>query len=142
MSASNAFETALLNLVFANVALSAMSIPASTIPGQLYLSLHTADPGEAGTQSTNETVYAGYTRIPIIRGVGGWTVAGATATNAVAVDFPGCTSGSHNITHFGIGTVVSGASFLLFSGTLTTPLTVTANIIPSFGIGSLVVTID
>jgi len=75
MSASNAFETALLQHVFQNADLStvgdATGLRGSTVAGSLYVSLHTADPGEAGTQSTSEATYTGYARLAIARSAGG-----------------------------------------------------------------------
>lgn len=53
MSASNAFETALLTLIFNNTNLAnvgdATGLRGSTTAGSFYIGLHTADPGEAGT---------------------------------------------------------------------------------------------
>ena len=52
MSASNAFETALLNNILKNAAIAnvgdATGLPGSATAGILYVALHTADPGEAG----------------------------------------------------------------------------------------------
>ena len=61
MSKSNTFENELLALIFngtgiANLADNAVSGPLTN----LYLALHTADPGEGGDQSTNEISYTGY----------------------------------------------------------------------------------
>ena len=58
----------------------------------LYVSLHNGDPGEGGTQSTNETgggVYAAYLRQPITKATG-WTDSGSTFTNAALIQFPQC----------------------------------------------------
>ena len=59
MSKSNSFETSLLQHIFNNTAIAnvgdATGLPASATAGSLWVSLHTADPGEAGTQSTSET---------------------------------------------------------------------------------------
>ena len=75
MSATNAFETDLLELIFngttiANIADNAASSPATN----LYVSLHTADPGEGGDQSSSETSYGSYARVAVARTSGGWTV--------------------------------------------------------------------
>lgn len=142
MSASNGFETAYLNLILANVDFAAFSISGSGSIANVYLSLHTADPGEAGAQNTSEATYTGYARVAVVRSAGGWTVVGNTASNTAVIDFPICTGGTNSITHFGIGTALSGAGFLAFSGALTSPLSVSNNITPSFDVGDLTVTAD
>lgn len=69
MSMSNASETALLELLFKNTAWAnvgnAAGLQPSGAAGNLYVALHTADPGEAGSQSTNEVSYTGYARVAI-----------------------------------------------------------------------------
>lgn len=58
---SNAAATAFLNLFFKNLAWAnvgdASGLQPAGTAGSLYLSLHTASPGEAGNQSTNEIAY-------------------------------------------------------------------------------------
>jgi hypothetical protein len=58
MSKSNSLENALLLLIFNNTNFAnvgdATGVRGSTTAGSLYLSLHTADPGEAGDQTTSE----------------------------------------------------------------------------------------
>lgn len=146
MSLSNTFETALLNHIFNNAAIAnvgdASGLPASATAGNLYVSLHTADPGEAGSQSTSEATYTGYARVAVARSAGGWTVSGANAVNAAAINFPAATAGGDTLTHFGIGTSASGAGTLLLSGSLTASLSVSAGITPSFAAGQLTVTAD
>ena len=146
MSLSNTFETALLNHIFNNAAIAnvgdATGLPASATAGNLYVSLHTADPGEAGSQSTSEATYTGYARVAVARSAGGWTVSGANAVNAAAINFPAATAGSNTLTHFGVGTSASGAGTLLLSGSLTASLSVSAGITPSFAAGQLTVTAD
>jgi len=146
MSASNAFETALLSLIFENVNIAnvgdATGLRGSTAAGSLYISLHTADPGEAGAQNTSEAGYTGYARAAVARSSAGWTVAGNAVTNDAAIDFPEATGGTATVTHFGIGTSVSGAGTLLFSGPLTASLAVSTGITPSFAAGALSVTAD
>jgi len=146
MSASNAFETALLAHIFQNLAIAnvgdATGLPGSAAAGQLYVSLHTADPGEGGAQNTSEAGYTGYARVGVARSAAGWTVAGNAVANAAAIDFPAATAGNANCTHFGIGTGASGAGTLLFSGPLTAALAVSSGITPSFAVGALSVTAD
>lgn len=141
MSATNAFETALLTLYFnntdhANIG-DAAGLQNSAAAGSFYVSLHTADPGETGTQATSEATYTGYARVAVARTAGGWTVSGNNASNTAATTFGICTAGSNTITHFGIGSDVSGAGNLFFSGALTSSLAVSVNITPSFAPGEI-----
>lgn len=144
MSATNACETALLLLLynntdFANVG-DAAGLQNSAVAGSLYVSLHTADPGEAGSQTTSETAYTNYARVAVARSGAGWTVSGASVSNAAAVTFPACGVTGATITHFGVGTDSSGAGTLLFKGTCS--LVVSAAITPQFAIGALTNTCD
>lgn len=146
MSATNALETAILNLYFnntnnANIG-DATGVRGSTTAGVYYISLHTADPGETGTQTTSEAAYTSYARISVARSSAGWTISGNTVSNAAAVNFPACTGGTATVTYFGIGTDITAAGNLLFSGALTASLAVSNGITPSFAIGALAVTAD
>lgn len=150
MSKSNLFETDLLKLILQNVTLANLGdgtgLVGSAAPGSLHIGLHTADPGEAGDQTTNEVgtgAYAGYTRVAVARTVGGWTVSGNTGSNAAAVTFPSCSGGTGaTITHFSVGHAISGAGRLVYKGALTSPLAVSNGIQPSFAIGALTITED
>ena len=48
----------------------------------LYVSLHTANPGAGGAQNTSEAVYTSYARVAVARSTGGWTLSGETISNA------------------------------------------------------------
>jgi hypothetical protein len=130
MSKSNSWENALLLLLFNNTNAAnigdATGLRGSTVAGSLYLSLHTADPGEAGDQTTSEAAYTSYARIAVARSGSGFTVSGNSVNLTSAVNFPAGTGGSGTVTHFGIGTALSGAGVLLYSGTVT-PNIVTGN---------------
>ncbi len=144
MSKSNSFETSLLNLVFNNTDIAnigdASGLQNSATTGSLYVSLHTGDPGETGSQTTSEATYTSYARVAVARTSGGWTISNDTVSNTAAVTFPACTGGSNTITHFGIGTDSSGAGTLLYSGALTASLAVSNGITPAFAIGALTIT--
>lgn len=148
MSATNAFETDLLELIFQNVDCpnvgDATGLRGSTTAGVFYVSLHTADPGETGTQTTNETSYTNYLRSggSVARSAGGWTVTGATADNTAAITYATCGVTGATITHFGIGSASSGAGNLFLKGALSASLAVSSGITPSFAIGALDVTLD
>jgi hypothetical protein len=146
MSATNAFETALLTLYFnntdhANVG-DAAGIQNSATAGSFYISLHTGDPGEAGSQTTSEATYTSYARVAVERSGAGWTVSGGNVSNAAAVTFPAATGGTNTITHFGIGSDSSGAGNLFLKGELSASLAVSTGITPAFAIGELDVNLD
>lgn len=142
MSKTNAWETDLLLLVFNNVNVAnigdATGLRGSTAAGSLFISLHTADPGEAGNQSTNEIVYTGYGRIALERTSGNFTVSGNAVSFAANVDFGACTAGSGTATHFGIGCALSGATKLLYKGALSVSIAVSAGVTPRINAGQCV----
>ena len=113
------YATNLLKLLFNNTAFAgvgdASGLQPSGTAGSLYVSLHTADPGSAGSQNTSEASYTGYARVAVARSSGGWTVSSGTVTNAGAITFGACTAGSSVVSYFGIGTDTSGAGQLLYS---------------------------
>lgn len=143
MSKGDTWENDLLKLLFnataiANIADNAASAPLTN----LYVALHTADPGEAGSQTTSEATYTSYARQPVARTSGGWTVATNTVTNVAGVVFPEATGGTNTITHFSIGTAVSGAGKILYSGALTASLAVSNGIQPQFAAGDIDISED
>ena len=136
MSFGNTTETDLLAKIAKNTALPWDAIT------DLFLSLHTADPGESGSQTTSEATYTSYARIAVVRSAVGWTVAGATMTNAALVQFVTATAGADVLTHVAIGTVVSGAGQIIVSGALNSTLNVSSGIQPQFSAGQLAFTLD
>lgn len=134
MSKSNSWETALLNLLFNNTGVAnigdATGLRGSTAAGSLFVSLHTADPGETGDQSTSETTYGSYARVAVARTAGGWTITGNSVSPTANIDFATCTSGTATITHFGIGSNTSGAGTLLYKGALSPTISVSTGVIP------------
>ncbi len=139
MSKGNTFENDLMKLIFNGTAIADLADNDATSPlTQLFVSLHTADPGETGDQTTSETSYTGYSRVAVNRNSGGWTVTNNDAANTGAVTFGACSSGTPTITHVGVGTLTSGAGKLLYSGALTANLAVSPGITPAFGAGVLI----
>lgn len=139
MSKGNTFENDWLKLIFnataiANIADNAASSPLTN----LYISLHTADPGEAGDQTTNEATYGSYARVAVARTPGGFTVTGNSVSPAANVEFPACTGGTNTITHWAIGTASSGAGKLLYSGAVSPSVSVSAGVTPRVTTGSTV----
>ena len=146
MTMSNAAETALLGLYFTNAAHAlvgdAPGLQPSATAGSLYVALHSSDPGEAGTQETNEVSYTGYGRVAVARSGAGWTVSGNTVENAATIQFGECTGGSTTATHFSVGTASTGAGQILFSGALTASRAISAGITPLYNPSALTVTVD
>lgn len=127
MSKGNNTENNILLLIFnattwANVAINATSSPITDIA----VALHTADPGEAGTQSTSEATYTSYARVNVARTSGGWTVTNNSVSPAANISFPAGTGGSGTVTHFSAGKTGGGATDIYYSGTVT-PNIVTGN---------------
>src|SRR5262245_18556218 len=146
MSATNAFETSLLALIFensnaANVG-DATGLRGSTTAGVFYISLATANPNETGDQSTSETSYTNYARVSVARASAQWTAAGNVCDNDAAITFATCGTTGATLTHFGIGSATSGAGNLFLYGALTASLAVSSGVTPSFAIGALDVTLD
>jgi hypothetical protein len=141
MSKSDAAETALLNLIFKNTDWAnigdAGGIRGSVTAGNLWWSLHTADPGEAGTAITSETSYTSYARQACVRGAG-FTVTGNSVSPAANVVFPISTGGTPTITHFGIVSTASGAGILLYSGTVTPNIVVSTSVVQTLTTGSTI----
>jgi len=131
MSKSNAFENSLLKLIFNATAIANLADNAASSPlTNLYVSLHTADPGEAGDQSTSEATYTGYARVAVLRTTGGWTVTNNSVSPVANIDFANCTGGTNTITYFGVGTASRGAGVLYYSGTVTPSISVSSGVTP------------
>lgn len=147
-AATNAMENSTLLLFFNNTAFAligdASGLQPSGTAGSLYVSLHTADPGEAGDQTTNEATYGSYARVAVARSGAGWTVVNNGVSNAGSVSFPACSSGTNTVTYFGLGTASSGTGLLLLRGQINggSGLAVSTGITPAFATGELDVTLD
>lgn len=139
MSKSNATETDTLNIFFLKTLASWMGTLSGTGDANITVALHTADPGEAGTQSTNEATYTSYARVNVIRTAAGWTVSGATSQNAALIQFPEATGGSDVVTYVSLG-INSGQ--IMYSGALTASRSISSGIQPQFAINALTVTED
>lgn len=131
MSKSNTFENDWLLLVFnatsiANIAINATSSPLTN----LYVSLHTADPGEAGLQTTSECAYGSYARVAVARTSGGWTVTGNSVSPVADIIFPTASSGTETATYAAVGTAISGGGKILYSGTVTPNISISTGTAP------------
>jgi len=142
MPKSTATCNSILALIFNATAWADIAENDATSPlANLYLSLHTADPGVGNNQTTNETAYTNYVRIAVARTTGGWDApaSGATA-NAALAQFAQCGVTGATLTHVAIGTASSGAGTVLYAGALSSSLAVANGIQPQFAAGALDVT--
>ena len=138
---ANAAQSPILALIFQAVAWASVAQNNATSPyTNAYLSLHSADPTNAGNQSSSEILYTGYTRLPVSRIVGSWTISGSSPTiisNAAQLQFGLCTAGGPvTASYVGIGWAASGAGILLMvSSVLATPLIINPAVQPTIAIG-------
>jgi hypothetical protein len=140
---TNAAETAILQLIFENANWAnvgdATGLRGSSTAGVFYISLHTADPGEAGNQTTSEISYTGYARVSVARSTAGWTVTADSVVPDAAITFGAMTAGAGGTaTHFGVGTDVSGAGNLILRGAVTPNIVVSNGVTPQLGATSSV----
>jgi hypothetical protein len=135
MSFSNTAETAVLNQIFIG---TATSWNGNT---DLWIALHTADPGEAGSAITSEATYGSYARVTLTR-ASDFTVSGNQVSNANLEQFPACTSGSETITYASIVTSSSGAGTIIVRAALSSSIPVSTGIQPQFAANALTFTLD
>jgi hypothetical protein len=139
MSKSNTFENAFLKLIFNGTTIANIADDTATDPlTNLYVSLHTADPGEDGTQETSEATYTDYVRVAVARTTGGWTVTDNSVSPAATIHFPECSGSTSDVTHFAVGTAETGAGSILYSGTVTPTLLISTGIQPQLGTGTTI----
>ncbi len=139
MAKSTAMAGNFLKLLFnattwANVAINATSSPLTN----LYVGLHTSDPGTTGDQTTNETTYTSYARQAQLRTTGGWTVTSNVCSPVTNIVFPASTGGTPTITHFSIGSDISGAGNRFYSGTVTPNIVVSTSVVQTLTTGSTI----
>lgn len=146
-SKKDSFETAILNLIFCNAAISGIGdgtgLPAAGTAGSLYIALYVDGTEPSDSAQGTETVYTGYTRVAVARTAGGWTVASGACSNTAAITFPQCGATGATLGAFAIckaGT--TGVDNAIYWGELTSPLAVSSGITPEFAIGDLDVTED
>src|SRR3954471_18864344 len=105
MSFSNTAENANLGLIFCATAWANMADNAASSPQtNIAMALHTADPGEAGTQSTSEAAYTSYARVNVARTTTGFPApSGGSVSPGANVDFPSCTGSTSTVTYMSAG---------------------------------------
>lgn len=136
---SDTFENDLLKLIFNATAIANISDNAASSPlANLYVALHTADPGDAGSQTTSEVAYTSYARVAVARTSGGWTVTGNSVSPVATINFPACTGGTATATHFSVGVASSGASKILYAGALTPSISISTGVTPQLTTASTI----
>ena len=135
-------DNSILQLIFNAVTWANIAQNASVSPlTNLYLSLHNgAGPGTGDNQTTNETIYTNYARIPVVRTSSGWTVSTNTAVNLNLLQFAQCGATGDTLTYVAIGTASSGTGHVLYEGALSSSLVVSNGIQPQFAASALTVT--
>lgn len=147
MSATNAFETALLTYLFNNTAISnigdATGIPATATAGSTQLALASVAYDDTDTLLTaDELSYTGYSRPTQARSSGGWTVSGNTASNAALIQFGEMTAGGPvTAVHMGLGFIATG-DVLRLHADLNADLVINDGVNPQYAIGALDWTLD
>ena len=134
MSASNTTENDVLKMICVG------TDPAWRAAATGYWALFTADPGETGSLAA-ECTYTSYARVAQTKATA-WTDGGSTFSNAALVQWPQCTGGTNDATHFGWVSSVSGATAYMVSGPLASTLSISNGIQPQSAIGQLQVTAD
>lgn len=123
---TNAYENGSLLHYFNNVAMSnvgdASGLPASATAGSLYVTMHTLDPGEAGSQNTNGAAYTNYIYLATARSSAAWTVSGNQVSNAAAFTFAECGVTGETEMFWGVGRSSSGAGTLDFKSHIGAPV--------------------
>lgn len=118
MAKGSTWVNDLLKLLFNATAVANIADDAASSPlTNLYLALHTADPGAGGNQTTSEAAYSGYARVAVARSGSGFTVSGSTVVLAAAATFPQAPVGAADVLKFwSVGTASSGTGKVLYSG--------------------------
>jgi hypothetical protein len=133
------FDNDILKLIFNGTPIANLADNAASSPlANLYLSLHTADPGVGGGQNTNEAAYGGYNRMAVARSSSGFTVSGNTVTLTSSVVFPAATSGTESDTWAAVGTSASGTGKILYRGPITPGIDVTTGTAPQLTAGTTI----
>lgn len=138
MSKSDTFENDWLKLIFNATAIANIAQDGTSPLTSLWASLHTADPGETGTQGTSEATYTGYARTSVARTTAGWVVTNNSVSPVSAITFPTATSTSTStMTHFAVG--VSSASTggkVLYKGAISPTIAIQQNVAARLTTGS------
>jgi hypothetical protein len=140
MGKSTQFAESELKLIFNGTPITNLADSAAVSPAtQLYVTLHTADPGADGDQTVNEVSYPGYARVAVPRDDANWTVVGNTVSIVNSAVFPQRTDAGAAVTatHASVGLVASGAGMKMYSGALSVPIVIQQNTKPELEPGAI-----
>jgi predicted aconitase len=129
---SNAFETALLGLIFNASSIALLAQTASTGGTTLlYVALHTADPTDSASsgQATAECSYTNYVRVAVDRSSSGWTVSGSSVHPTTNISFAQAGS-TDTVTHFSVAWTTISTAPILYAGTVTPNIAVANGVTP------------
>lgn len=133
------YSNSLLKLIFNATPIANVADNAATSPlTNLYVSLHTADPTSAGTQTSSEIAYTSYARVAVARTTGGWTVTANSVSPVATISFPAGTGGSGTATFWGVGTLTSGTGVLLYSGSISPTIITGTGVTPQLTTASAI----
>lgn len=141
MGKSTACDGYFLQLLFTATPIPNIADNASSGPlTNLYLALHTADPGVSGTQATNEVSYTSYARVAVARTAGGWTYSSGTVNPVATISFPACTGGSATATYFSIGSSPNAgqAGVIYYSGSISPTISISNGVTPQLTTASTI----
>ncbi|HGY90389.1 MAG TPA: hypothetical protein ENK43_04355 [Planctomycetes bacterium] len=106
-----------------------------TSPATLFISLHSADPGETGASELSGN---GYARVAANFAA---SSAGSSSISADVVFGPAVTADWLQATHFGVYDASTAGNFLM-GGALTTPQTIVVGATGTFSTGNLTASLD
>jgi hypothetical protein len=140
MGKSNILSNGVLNVIFNGATFAGLFENASSAPiTTLYVSLHTASPGAAGNQSTNEAAYPGYGRVAVARTTSGWPATSSQSISpAAAITFPVATGGGETETYAAVGTAATGTGELLYFGPISPSLAVSIGVQPQLSVATVI----
>lgn len=131
---SDDLEAIITNAILCNKTISSNIIVPATPIQAWWIGLHTADPGDSGTQGVSEGGYAAYTRISVARTTTGFAASTSVgqASPVANIDFPQvATTSTGTFTHLSIGTS-SGTTGtqIIASGAISPTINFSQNVTP------------
>jgi len=128
MTISNTTEDAILDLIFSATAWANYADNAAASPQtNIHVGLHTADPADTGTMTTNESAYTNYARVNVARSTGWSAASGGSVSPAANIDFPSSGAAGTTVTHFSTGKTGGGATAILWSGSISPTIAIGAS---------------
>ena len=128
---SNFLEGGLVGLIFNGTSIASLARNSASPSTSLVLALHTASPGETGTQDSNECTYTSYARLVTGRNSSEWSVTTAGVANPTTIlAWPQATGGSETATYISISLTTNSTADLLYYGALDPTIAISNGVIP------------